>query len=119
MPFWPLAKPFQPMSENWQPRVIGISGAVWIDGDSNGKRNSARDYAAELVKNYQSDFHSLIKALNHYDEAVASQAAIMLWENKVDLTGQAIQHALQDGNQSTTTGFSSALKDIRESANPH
>ena len=119
MPFWPVAKPFQPVSETWRPRVIGITGVVWIDGDGNGRRNSARDYASELVKKYDSDFSSLIKALNHYDEAVASQAAIMLWENKVDLTGQAIQHALQDGNQSTTTGFSSALKDIRESANPH
>ena len=32
-PFWPIAKPYQPSSPDWQPYVLAISGAVRIDAD--------------------------------------------------------------------------------------
>ena len=46
---WRTAKPYQPSYPVWEPTVIGASGAVWIDGDGNGKRNSAYDYANAIV----------------------------------------------------------------------
>ncbi len=31
VPFWPVVKPFQPVSTSWKPYVMGISGAVWME----------------------------------------------------------------------------------------
>ena len=40
-PYWPTAKPYQPTSPDWEPRTLGVSGAVWLDGDGDGRRTSA------------------------------------------------------------------------------
>lgn len=36
-PWWPMAKPYQPTSPEFEARAFGCSGAVWIDGDGDGK----------------------------------------------------------------------------------
>jgi hypothetical protein len=36
-PFWPIARPYQPASKAWTPRVIGATNPIWIDGDGDGK----------------------------------------------------------------------------------
>jgi hypothetical protein len=72
-PYWPTAKPYQPTSPDWNPRTLGISGAVWLDGDGDGSRSSARDYAQRVVAP-RSDWEKLTAALAPYDAAVAAQA---------------------------------------------
>ena len=50
MPYWPIAEPYQPTSIEWTPKLIGSTGAVWIDGDGDGKRTSAYEYATKLLE---------------------------------------------------------------------
>src|SRR6185312_9106901 len=42
--YWPIARPYQPTSLIAVPRVLGSTGAVWLDGDGDGKRTSAFAY---------------------------------------------------------------------------
>lgn len=77
-PFWPIARPYQPVSTSWDSRVIGSTNPVWVDGDADGKYTSAREYASRLIQRYGSDHRSLFKALNAFDEAVAIQAASLI-----------------------------------------
>lgn len=77
---WPTAKPYQPTSPDWTPIVLGVGGAVWIDGDGNGRRESPRDYATRAVATAGADAAKLIETLAGYDAAVAAQAA-HLWRS--------------------------------------
>lgn len=104
-PYWPIAKPYQPASPEWIPRIFGISGAVWIDGDRNGKRNSALDYARALVAQAKGDPHALIQSLAAYDEAVAVQAAALLYQAGANLRGARLAKALRDAAPQTREGF--------------
>ena len=77
--YWRTAKPYQPTSPDFHPRTLGISGAIWIDADGDGKRTSAHKYARRLVDTGGGDMTKLLASLADYDEAVASQAA-HLWQ---------------------------------------
>lgn len=74
-PFWPIPKPYQPMSPDWKSYVIGCSSAHWIDADEDGKYSSPYDYAKKLFAESAGDDAKLVAALKDYDEAVAVQAA--------------------------------------------
>src|SRR5690606_25842945 len=87
LPFWPIAKPYQPTSLEWNPKIFGITGAVWIDADHNNQRDSSRDYATELMRQAGKDMTSLIQSLSSYDESVAVQVATMIHLTGKDLTG--------------------------------
>ena len=76
--YWPIAKPYQPTAPRVVRRVIGSTGAVWIDGDGDGKRSSAYDYAQRLAKAAGDDLPKLMRSLKDYDEAVAAQVAGLL-----------------------------------------
>src|SRR5262249_15164060 len=58
---WPIAKPYQPTSPVVESRVIGLTGAVWVDGDGDGKRTSARDYARKLMGEANADWPKLVR----------------------------------------------------------
>jgi hypothetical protein len=113
MPWWPIAKPFQSASPEWTPKVIGSTGFVWIDGDHNGKRDSSFDYAKALVDSAFGDVNKLIRTLAEYDEAVAAQAAALLWRNGVDLNTQEVSDAIKKAALATRTGFEKIKKEIR------
>ena len=72
-PFWRTAKPYQPTSPEWNSYVMGMTGAVWIDGDNDGRRSTARDYAERLIAAANGDADKLKKSLADYDDAVAAQ----------------------------------------------
>lgn len=74
-PAWPTAKPYQPTSPEWTPNVLGISGAVWVDADGDGRRSSARDYAERICGQAAGDPDKLVTALSNYDAPTASHAA--------------------------------------------
>jgi hypothetical protein len=117
MPFWPVAKPYQPASPDWIPRVIGSTGAVWIDADRDGYRTSAYAYAKELLKASQGNIHKLIKELTSYDEAVAVQVAALLQEQGRVLTEHDIYMALQQAAPATKAGFQKFIEAWQTSSN--
>ena len=85
-PYWPAAKPYQPMSPRWQSYVLGATGAVYLDADGNGRFDSAHDYATRIVAEGAATSGSdpgrlaaaIAARLKKYDEAVAAQVASVL-----------------------------------------
>jgi hypothetical protein len=76
-PYWPTAKPYQPASIEFTPYVLGVSGAVFVDGDGSGQFESAFEYARREVSAV-TDKRALVARLAAYDFAVAVQAASLL-----------------------------------------
>ena len=48
-PFWEVRKPYQPMSDDWKPIVIGVSNALRVDADNDSAFSAPRIYAERLV----------------------------------------------------------------------
>jgi hypothetical protein len=113
MPYWPLAKPYQPSSPDWTPKLIGSSGAVWVDADNNGKRNAAYDYAKAVVKLCGGDIHKIVKLLSEHDEAVAIQVAALLWREGKVLTSTEVSQALKYATPETNAGFETVIREIK------
>ncbi len=103
--FWPLAKPYQPASPEWTPRLISTTGAVWIDGDKNGIRNSAFDYSTVIMDTSEGSIKKVMDMLRGYDRAVAIQVATLLWSHGKDLSSEEIRDALKDASDETREGF--------------
>ncbi|MDO1449436.1 CehA/McbA family metallohydrolase [Rhodocytophaga aerolata] len=104
-PFWPIAKPYQPVSSEWKPGVMGCSGAVWIDGDGDGKRTSAYHYAQKLVADANGDMKKLVNQLSSYDAAVALQAASVLQAQGIALTDSTLTQALAKAPETVQAVF--------------
>ncbi len=113
MPFWPIAKPYQPASTDWTPKLMGSTGAVWFDGDKNRRLSSAFDYAQEIVDTSKGDISNIIKQLAAFDEAVAIQAAVILWNQGKILTAPEITKALESASAEVKSGFEIAMNEIR------
>ena len=113
--FWPIARPYQPTSPNWEPRCVGSSGAVWIDGDGNGQRNCAYDYANRIVKREKAQLPGVLKALANYDEAVAAQAAGLLDRRGISPQQKDVQQSLKTASPHVRAGFAAYLRAWRES----
>lgn len=103
-PWWRTAKPYQPTSTDPGTQVIGCSGAVWIDGDGDGKRTSARDSAQRLVTEVK-DFDQLCQRLSGYDEATAAQAAHLLRTSGVSLQDEKLRTAIRQATTNVQSGF--------------
>lgn len=115
MPYWRIAKPYQPSSPDWKPRLMGSTGAVWVDVDKNGAPTSAHDYAKEVLENSQGDSRKLMKMLARYDEAVAIQAAAILHMGGTNLTGDEIRKALRRASPQTKAGFETVMLALQHS----
>jgi hypothetical protein len=112
---WPIAKPYQPAPPHVERRVLGSTGAVWLDGDGDGRRSSARDYARRLLQAHGADVPKLVEALGEYDEAVAAQAAGLLQARGVPLQGEAVRDALGKAGPHVGRGFEAFREAWRES----
>ena len=78
-PYWPTAKPYQATSIEFTSRVMGLSGAVFVDGDGSGAFESAFEYTRRAVSGAAADgVPALVRGLARYDSAVATQAASLL-----------------------------------------
>lgn len=104
-PYWKTAKPYQPTSPDWESRVIGCSGAIWLDGDHDGRRSAARDYAELALTAAKDDVAKLVEILGNYDIAVAAQAAHLLQSSGESLFSSKVKKALEKANHSVITGF--------------
>lgn len=78
---WPIARPYQPTSTGWEPLCMSVTGAVWIDGDGDGKRTCARQYAQRLCETAENDFPLVVGKLADHDFSVALHAAARLLED--------------------------------------
>jgi hypothetical protein len=114
-PFWPIGKPYQPTSPVVRKRVIGVTGAVWLDGDGDGKRSSAHDYAKKILADAGTDWRKAVKALAAYDEAVAAQAAGLLRVAGVSLSDKDVRAAAKMTGESVLRGFDAYAEAWRES----
>ncbi len=113
--YWPIAKPYQPTSPVAEPRVVGLTGAVFLDGDGDGKRTSARGYAERLVREAAGDWRKVLSALGDYDEAIAAQAAGLLRACGVAIDEEPIRAAARKAGPHVERGFESCAEAWRES----
>lgn len=112
-PFWETPRPYQPSSETFTPRVLGATNPVWVDGDGDGKFDSARAYAQQLVKLHGTDAAKLFPALTDYDEAVAAQAASLCHAAGKDLRSVEFMHAMRTATRSVQRGWVSYAGTVR------
>lgn len=77
-PFWEIPRPYQPSSKGLVPRVIGATNPVWIDGDGDGRFQSAFAIAQQLVATFRGDLEGLRSALKKHDPAVVTQVDSLL-----------------------------------------
>ena len=103
--FWPTAKPYQPTSPEWTPMVLGMSGAVWVDGDSDGRRTSAREYAEREFAKAEGDAKKFVTLLGRFDAATAAQGAHLVRESGKTLDSEQVQGALKEAAPQVQQGF--------------
>jgi hypothetical protein len=103
--YWPIAKPYQPSSPVVRRRVIGVTGAVWLDGDGDGKHTSARGYAERLLAAVDGQWPKLIVGLADYDEAVCVQAAALLRSKGVSMRDDKVREAARASGAHVTRAF--------------
>lgn len=102
---WKTAKPYQPDTIEPGTRVLGCSGAVWLDVDGDGMRSSARSYAEQAFTQADGKVDGLFQELVGYDEAVAAQAASLLEASGQSLLDSSIQSVLAQADPTTQRGF--------------
>ena len=112
--YWPTAKPYQPTSPVWKSQVIGASGAVWLDGDGDGRKTPAYEYAQKAVKESDGDLRRLLAKLADYDEAVAAQAAHQWQAAGKSLLAEEAQAALKTATPKVAQGIQAYLDAWRE-----
>lgn len=89
-PFWEVRKPYQPVSTEWNPMVMGVSSAVWIDGDGDGNRTAPLLHAKRLVERLSDDLPELLKSLADYDASVTLHTLELLRTRGLSVTAPEI-----------------------------
>jgi hypothetical protein len=113
--YWPIARPYQPASPVVNRRVVGATGAVWLDADGDGKRSSPRGYAERLVKEAGGEWPKVVAALAGYDQAVAVQAAALLRGRGVRLTDADVRAAARQAGAQVEQGLAAYAEAWRDS----
>jgi hypothetical protein len=103
--YWPIARPYQATSPVVERRVIGASGAVWIDADGDGKRTSAYELARRLLDAAGADPTNAIRALADHDEAVSVQMASLLRARGTTILDPAIRAEAAGAGAQVDRGF--------------
>jgi hypothetical protein len=114
--YWPVARPYQPSSPVLNLHVLGVSGAVWIDGDGDGQRTSARGYAEKLLQTLGKDPEKLLPALAAYDEAVALHAAALLHADGIKIDSPEILALAKKAGAHVERGFRTYFEAWRQCA---
>jgi len=104
-PYWPTAKPYQPTSPNLDLHTLGCSGAVWIDGDGDGHKSSARYYAEELWNSCDKEIGKAIENLAAYDAAVVAHTLHLYRTAGGDLDAKELKAAIEKGPEQVRKGF--------------
>lgn len=112
-PHWRTAKPYQWLSEDFTPQVIGCSEAVWLDRDGDQKLSSAYDYARRIVSTSNGQLPETLEALTPFDSSVAVQAAQLLHASGTVMPSPAVDEALKSASPAAQTGFREYLEALR------
>jgi hypothetical protein len=104
-PFWQIPNPYQRTSPEWDPKIIGATGAVWIDGDKDGKKTTAFDYANKVIAGSHNDLSKIMASLARYDEAVNVEAAAILYKKGLPITSQKFKQLLIPAAPVVQKGF--------------
>jgi dienelactone hydrolase len=113
--YWPIAKPYQPMSPDLRgQKVVGATGAVWVDFDDDGKRTSAYEYARKLWETSNHDPRKFVPSLADYDEAASIQAAGLLTAIGNSIDDADLQTAAKKAGPHVERGFRQYLEARRE-----
>lgn len=104
-PYWPIPRPYQPDRAEWDPRVLGSTNPVRVDGDGDGRYTSPYDYARRLVDACGGDAVRLVASLEPYDTAVAVQAASLCRERGIDLSTGPARRAIDGAPGAIRHGF--------------
>ena len=110
VPFWPIARPFEHKSSQFNPQVLGISGAVRIDANGDHHFTSAYEYAKELWESSNHEIPVFINKLKNYDESVSIQAASVMEERGVEMSGNDLTKALSKAPLKVRNGFGQFIK---------
>jgi hypothetical protein len=113
--FWPLGKPYQPTSPHVDLHVVGITGAVWVDLDGDGKCPSAYEYAQREVERANGDLQKLCTALERFDLPTAAHAAALVQQAGVDLEAEPAARVWRKAGASVAEGFREYLDEWRQS----
>ncbi len=113
-PYWKTAKPYQPRSPDWDAKVIGCSGAVWLDADGDGRKMSAYDYAKDATAQSQGDLKNLLNLLAGFDQAVAAQAANLYQSSGRSLLNPDAQESVSQADDAVKRGFQKYIAAWRE-----
>jgi hypothetical protein len=103
--YWPIARPYQPNRAEWDPRVIGSTSPIRVDGDGDGRYSSPAEYARKAVEANAAEPKRLVAVLASYDEATAVQAASHCRRRRLDITTPAFRRAVDAGPQHVRHGF--------------
>jgi hypothetical protein len=103
--YWPIAKSYQPMSPVVERRIIGSTGAIWLDVDGDGRRTSALEYANRMVAKHGGSAAKVIQSLGQYDESVAVQAANLLHVRGISPEDAEIRAAAKMAGPHVERGF--------------
>lgn len=104
-PFSPTPRPYQKTSRVWNPRTIGSTNPVWVDGDGDGAFTAPRDYAKALIQQWGCEAGRLLPALSTFDEAVASQAAGLCQTAGMNVRDPEYARALESAPPQVRRGF--------------
>ena len=113
-PYWQTAKPYQPTSPDWTPYTLGVSGAVWLDADGDGRRTSAREYAERASERAGGDLDKLLTELKPLDAAIAAQAAHLYRASGQPLAGEAYERAMKSALPHVAAGFAAHRRAWRD-----
>jgi hypothetical protein len=113
--YWPIAKAYQPTDTTVRKRVVGCTGAVWVDADGDGRRTSAFEYARRIHKESAGKWQEVVKALADYDQAVSAQAASLLRADGVSLSDAPVRDAARAAGSQVERGFAAYWESWRAS----
>lgn len=104
-PYWPTPRPHLPMRASWEPRVIGSTNPIWLDGDGDGHFSSANAYARRLVSVHSNESVKLARALGSFDSATAVQVASLLAQDGIDLNAAPWTRVIDQAEPHVRHGF--------------
>ncbi len=113
-PYWAMAQPYQPTSPEFKSQAMGVSGAVWIDGDLDFKQQSPRGYAESLVKSAAGDLSKLVVSLASFDAAVAAQTTHLHLAEAQAVDAAALDRAIKTARPAAAQGMQAAWQAFRE-----
>lgn len=111
-PCWAIARPYQPTSLDWTPRVIGVANPIDLDGEGDGVWTSPRAYAEATVARVGLAPEALLPALDPFDEAVAAQAAELCQAEGRDVRAPDFARRLAGASEPVRRGFAAFARTL-------